>query len=209
MRRKRRRRGEHLNLLGKRIFRSLIRPAALARTALLALGAGIVGNALFLQSGPHPAPLFAASDPTARVLPPAPDALVIAVQSELQAAGYYDGPVDGLVGPRTEAAIATFQRAAGVEATGEVRPELLEMIAGASEPQGDAPASVEGGNPVAVVQKALSRAAYGPLPVDGLLGPRTRDAIKQFEADHGLPVSGEISEQLMTELHAVGALQTE
>ena len=198
-------------MLGRRIIRRLTRPAALARTALFLLGAGVAANALFLQSGPHPAPLFAAEEPAESADLAEPDALVEALQSELKAAGYYEGPVDGLAGPETEAAIVTFERASGREATGAVRPELLEAIhagAGAPGSAGDADGA-EGDRRIAAVQAALSRAAYGPLPPDGLLGPRTRDAIRRFEADHGLPVTGEVSERLLAELHAAGALDQE
>lgn len=59
---------------------------------------------------------------------------------------------------------------------------------------------------VAVVQTALARSAYGPLTADGVMGPATRDAIVRFQHDHDLPVTGEVSEALVLELRAYGAL---
>jgi peptidoglycan hydrolase-like protein with peptidoglycan-binding domain len=56
------------------------------------------------------------------------------------------------------------------------------------------------------VQAALSRAAYGPLNVDGRPGPQTRDAIMRFQLDEGLPVTGKLDDALVKKLKAVGAL---
>lgn len=82
------------------------------------------------------------------------------------------------------------------------------------EPGPARPAEV--GNPVAAadaliatVQTALARAAYGPLDADGLMGPATRDAIMRFQRDRDLPVTGEVSEGLIVELRAYGALDAE
>jgi peptidoglycan hydrolase-like protein with peptidoglycan-binding domain len=57
------------------------------------------------------------------------------------------------------------------------------------------------------VQNALAVAAYGPLSTDGVIGPETRDAIKRFQRDHNLPVTGEISDSLVIELRATGAMR--
>ncbi len=43
---------------------------------------------------------------------------VAAAQSALAAAGYAVGPIDGIAGPKTEAAVRSFQRANGLKATG-------------------------------------------------------------------------------------------
>ena len=52
------------------------------------------------------------------------------------------------------------------------------------------------GSRIAAVQRALLRSGYDPGPIDGILGTRTRMAIRSFQADHGLPVTGQVSEQL-------------
>jgi peptidoglycan hydrolase-like protein with peptidoglycan-binding domain len=40
------------------------------------------------------------------------------------------------------------------------------------------------------IQLGLKRRGYDPGPVDGLLGRRTARAIRAFQADHGLAVTG-------------------
>ena len=49
---------------------------------------------------------------------------------------------------------------------------------------------------IANLQRALRRLGYDPGPVDGILGARTRAAIRAFQADAGLPVTGQVSERL-------------
>lgn len=43
---------------------------------------------------------------------------------------------------------------------------------------------------ISEIQQALKAAGFDPGDVDGLLGPRTTDALKLFQGEHGLPVSG-------------------
>jgi peptidoglycan hydrolase-like protein with peptidoglycan-binding domain len=193
------------------IIAPLKRPPALVGALFFALAAGIVANALLLQPRPHPAPLVhtrADSAPGVRES----DALIRAVQSELREAGYYSGPLDGLAGTNTQAAIAAFQASAGANATGTVSFELLSSIRAANR-SGKARAggaiAAEPDGRVAAVQDALARSAYGPLTADGVFGPQTRDAIIRFQRDHGLPLTGAINDSLMVELRAAGALDPE
>lgn len=114
----------------------------------------IAVNALWLQSGPHPSPYFnrdrLAEAPAVPV--PKPERRVTAVdpgkavddqaqraaerraamtrdlQGELKRRNYYQGPVDGRFGPRTQAAIHAYEQAAGLEATGEPSDVLLAHV---------------------------------------------------------------------------------
>ena len=108
-------------------------------------------NALFLQKGPHPAPIFAtrpalqqetALPPSrpAMVQPMAPPAvapeapaqsreqLVANIQRELGRRGFYDGVVDGIWGAKTDAATRDFIQAAGVRLNPEPGDLLLRAI---------------------------------------------------------------------------------
>lgn len=66
----------------------------------------------------------------------ASDATVRAVQQRLNELGYNAGPVDGLMGPRTQAAITAFQRDRGLAATGIVDPALVSRLQRAAERSG-------------------------------------------------------------------------
>ena len=49
---------------------------------------------------------------------------------------------------------------------------------------------------VAAVQRGLNDLGYSAGPVDGLMGSKTRSAIRAYQIDKGLPVSGEPSRSL-------------
>ena len=48
-------------------------------------------------------------------------------------------------------------------------------------------------NMVAATQANLTQLGYRPGPVDGLYGPQTGAAIRQYQSDYGLPDDGELS----------------
>ena len=50
------------------------------------------------------------------------------------------------------------------------------------------------------VQDQLARQGYNPGPVDGVVGPQTRDAITDFQYAHKLPVTGTIDGPLLRAL---------
>ena len=57
------------------------------------------------------------------------------------------------------------------------------------------------------VQSALSQLGYQPGPIDGLMGSKTRTAIRAYQTDKGLPVSGEPSVALYDHIQATIAKQ--
>jgi peptidoglycan hydrolase-like protein with peptidoglycan-binding domain len=123
--------------------------------AVVALAVGaILINALHLQPGPHPAPIFkirprpvASADPapslaSLRSLPAPPvraDAaapggrpraeLIADIQRELAKRNFYDGAADGISGPKTDAAIRDFIQTAGLKIAAEPSDELLRTLA--------------------------------------------------------------------------------
>src|SRR2546423_1923949 len=57
-----------------------------------------------------------------------PAQTVANVQSALQEQGYYQGDIDGVLGPQTRAALAEYQSAQGLEPTGAVDEPTLETL---------------------------------------------------------------------------------
>jgi peptidoglycan hydrolase-like protein with peptidoglycan-binding domain len=47
---------------------------------------------------------------------------------------------------------------------------------------------------VAQVQELLKEAGFNPGPIDGILGPRTKEALRRYQADRGLPATGALDE---------------
>ncbi|BCJ90272.1 hypothetical protein IZ6_10070 [Terrihabitans soli] len=178
----------------------------LAATVALAIGV----NALFLQSAatirreapmaaPAPRPVAApiAAAPTApqpAATQEDPNMLVREVQAELSRRGLYDGPADGVFGPKTEAAIFDFEIGAGLKPTGRPNPQVLAAMRASNQP------SIVASPRVAAVQRALEQLKFGPVKADGVFGEATRAGIRRFEASRGLPQKGEITPALMRQL---------
>ncbi|PYJ79406.1 MAG: hypothetical protein DME69_04805 [Verrucomicrobia bacterium] len=57
-----------------------------------------------------------------------PDQVIANVQTALQQQGYYQGEVDGLLGPQTRAAIADYQRGNGLTETAAVDQPTLQSL---------------------------------------------------------------------------------
>jgi peptidoglycan hydrolase-like protein with peptidoglycan-binding domain len=143
-----------------RLARLLMRrpkDSLVALVATAAVGAVII-NGLFLQPGPHPAPIFpmqpapvVSSDATGAVMLPkarpveaSPRNVEIApavpaaarprsdtvsdIQRELTSRGFYDGAVDGVYGAKTDAAIRDFEQAAGRKASTDPNEALLQDL---------------------------------------------------------------------------------
>ncbi len=192
-------------------------------------------NALFLQHGPHPAPIFstrpvqtehkpvALPRPHPVELKAATDAgaqgsaqVIADIQRALASRGFYEGAADGIWGAKTDAAARDFVQAAGLKINPEASENLLRAIAvsnvKAKSAAAAAPASARN-DPIAqllapsarvlAVQRALTDFGYGQIKPTGIYDADTNAAIKKFERDQQLPLTGEISDRLVRELAAM------
>ncbi len=137
-------------------------------------------------------------------------ALVLATQRELAALGYYKGPVDGRYGRATRNAIIAFQKQADLPVTGRPDQKTLDRLmyerklASAARFTASLPPENADVAQVRRVQQRLARLGYRPGPVDGRLGTKTRMAIRQFQKDRGLPVTGRIDSRFLKALGVRG-----
>ncbi len=67
--------------------------------------------------------------------------IVRLVQTSLTNLGYDVGPVDGTFGPKTRAAIRSFERRGNLEPTGRISADLIERLAAAATPRKSARAA--------------------------------------------------------------------
>lgn len=186
----------------------------------------IVTNALFMQKGPHPAPIFTTRPLLQRETPPAsrPQAvqalsaadqarlqLIGNIQRELSRKGFYDGPADGIWGAKTDAAARDFVAASGLKINPEANDGLLRSIvaynpkpatvaAPPSPPSDPIAKLIAPSKKVMAVQRALADFGYGQIKPTGVLDPETRAAVEKFERDHRMPVTGQISDRFVREL---------
>lgn len=168
----------------------------------------IFTNALFLQAGRHPSPMFGGTVVTL----PAPQPAVASPlprprPAELAARPVEPEPVeskpvemkvaepkvgDRNADPMTNLVVKSTSAPPAVPAN-VMRPP-------ASIP---APAQTAGARRVAAVQRALTQYGYGQLKPTGAVGADTQAAILRFEHARRLPVTGQMSDRLVRELTAM------
>jgi peptidoglycan hydrolase-like protein with peptidoglycan-binding domain len=240
--------GRRFRLAGTLLRRVAQRPLdSIGLVAIAAAAATILVNALHLQQGAHPAPILSAkagagapAETTGSLVvmprprPPAAGAakdaaaaprsraqIVGDVQRELSRRGFYDGAVDGIPGPKLEAAIREFEQAAGLKPTDDPTEALVGAImraavkspperarpaqpaaVAARRPEGVAEAAAPSAR-VAAIQRALADFGYGQIKPNGVLDGGTQSAIEKFERERKLPITGQISDRLTRELSAL------
>ena len=161
---------------------------------------GIVDQATAVALGVAQAPALRV---TAGLQRNATGANVAELQRALINAGIrFPGGADGVFGPATERALRQFQTERGIEATGTVTEATAQALSGIpATPQLPATASFVGlrvgshGPVVRTVQQALIKAGIRfPGGADGVFGPATANALRIFQSQAGLKVSGEVDE---------------
>ncbi|MCK1420199.1 peptidoglycan-binding protein [Bradyrhizobium sp. 180] len=179
--------------------------------AAAAIGA-IVANALFLQTGRHPAPMFGTvinlpapssvslSNPLPRPRPVGADTSPL----EPRATEFRTEPK-----PVERVAEKTPEKP--VEATASTRPNdpmtnLVKATTSTSPSVVRPPAPIPVQSPavrrIAGVQRALSEYGYGNLKITGTMSGETQSAIQKFEREHKMQVTGQVSDRLLRELAA-------
>ena len=165
------------------------RDSALAVICALAIG-GIVINSLYMQPGPHPAPIFILKHPPVVDEP----AKTGAVAPRPRPQEIWQPASRGEMKPRVEPVVAK------VPAPGAAPMPMPAARPVAAQRQDPIAELISGGNRMTMIQRALSDFGYGPVTASGTYGPETRAAIERFEREKKLPVTGQVSERLVKEL---------
>lgn len=117
---------------------------------------------------------------------------IAALQVALGAKGLYDGTVDGVRGPGTQAAVRAFQRRAGLPADGVAGQGTRRALGSRGRPSYGARVLQRGahGWDVAALQFKLAWHGFPSGPIDGGLGDHTVAALVRFQRWAGLPPDG-------------------
>jgi len=178
--------------------------------AVAAIGAILI-NALFLQAGRHPSPMFGSvvtmPPPSAAVVLPRPRPVELAARSA-EPSLFEPKPIE----IRSAEPKASEPKASDPK-TGDPMTSLVAKSTAA--PVIATPANVmrppapipmaqnAGARRVAAVQRALTEYGYGQLKPTGAIGADTQAAITKFERDRKIPVTGQMSDRLVRELTAM------
>ncbi|MDH6223486.1 MULTISPECIES: glycoside hydrolase domain-containing protein [Streptomyces] len=114
--------------------------------------------------------------------------LVKAAQCLVTAAGFDAGTPDGVFGSGTATAVRNFQSSKGLTADGVVGPRTWTALLA----RGATPTVQSGstGEAVTRVQRALTAALGRTVAVDGVFGPGTAQAVRDYQSSRGLAVDG-------------------
>jgi peptidoglycan hydrolase-like protein with peptidoglycan-binding domain len=111
---------------------------------------------------------------------------VAELQQVMTTLGYYSGPIDGVYGDETTAAVTEMQTALGVTADGiygeETHAALKEQASSIT---------VE-------IQTALSEYGYYTGDIDGTYGPETAAAVEELQTDLGVTADGRFGPETAT-----------
>jgi hypothetical protein len=165
----------------------------------------IIINALFLQRGYHPAPMFgsivvmpgpglASTSPLPRRRPVEPEAV-----SEVRVADQKPG--EKATEPKLADPVGSLVKATSIPppaSANAVRPPAPVPISSRTETL-----ATSGPRRVAAVQRALTEYGYGQLKSTGTAGSDTQAAIQKFERERRMPVTGQVSDRLVRELSAM------
>jgi peptidoglycan hydrolase-like protein with peptidoglycan-binding domain len=132
---------------------------------------------------------------------PLSQAGVMAVQQRLKQSGAYGGPTDGVWGPESAAALEQFQRAHGLQVTGQLNqatvatlglnPADLLAVAPAGVPTASASAAEPlSRDAIRAVQSRLRQLGFYSGRIDGIWGPSMQASLQRFQQGRGLQATG-------------------
>jgi hypothetical protein len=174
----------------------------IAGTLAFAVVSAIIVNALFLQAGHHPSPMFgsivtfpAPELPSTSPLPRPRPVELSAKTVETPVAE--PKPAE----PKATDALTNLVKAtSGSPVTSSTTPRPPASVPVSAH--GD-PVANSGARRVAAVQRALTEYGYGQLKPTGTVGSDTQAAIQKFERDRKIPVTGQMSDRMVRELSAM------
>jgi len=99
------------------------------------------------------------------------------LQARLKASGFYVGPTDGIIGPKTKSGLFRLQAACA-----NLNDLLEPSSMGAPSARLDMINSSSKSEETRLIQVRLKDTGFEPGPIDGVMGAKTRAAFLRFEA---------------------------
>lgn len=123
------------------------------------------------------------------------------VQHILRDRGFAVG-VDGMMGPRTQAALRKFQKSENLDPTGQLNRQTLMAlgIIRDSASAGSSPAPRYSPEVISRAQRTLNHRGFSAGAVNGEMNPQLRAALKEFQKSENLQESGQLNPGTLTAL---------
>ena len=121
-------------------------------------------------------------------------------QEKLIGMGYLKDKADGILGLNTAAALQEYQRDQGLPETGILDEETQESL---NREEREEYKRGDRGDGVKRYQRRLSKAGYLTEDADGVFGEATEKAVKDFQKDNDITVTGRIDAKTQKSLNAV------
>ena len=174
----------------------------------------IIANALFLQAGHHPSPMFGSvvAIPQAGLTPasPLPRPRPVELATRLADTSPPEAkPVELRPAEIKSAEIKPAEPKATEPKAADPLANLVKATAATPatsnvpRPPAPIPTAAQGARRVAAVQRVLTEYGYGQLKPTGTIGSDTQAAIQKFERERKLPVTGQMSDRLVRDLVAM------
>jgi peptidoglycan hydrolase-like protein with peptidoglycan-binding domain len=122
------------------------------------------------------------------------------VQQVLRDRGFRVG-VDGIMGPRTQAAVRQFQKSENLDPSGRLnRQTLVALGVQESASAGKTEQAQYSREIVRSVQRTLNNRGVQAGPANGVMSPQTRGALKEFQKSENLQETGQLNPGTLTAL---------
>ena len=174
-----------------------------------AAASAIIANALFLQAGRHPSPMFGSvvAIPATGLAPasplPRPRPVELATRPADASPPEFKFAEPKPAEPKAAEPKVAEPKAADPLANLVKATAAMPVTANAPRPPAAIPVAAQASHRVAAVQRALTEYGYGQLKPTGAIGSDTQAAIQKFEREHKLPVTGQMSDRLVRDLSAM------
>jgi putative peptidoglycan binding protein len=174
-----------------------------------AAASAIIANALFLQAGHHPSPMFGSvvTIPATGLTPasplPRPRPVELATRPADASPPEFKFAEPKPAEPKAAEPKVAEPKAADPLANLVKATAAMPVTANAPRPPAAIPVAAQASHRVAAVQRALTEYGYGQLKPTGAIGSDTQAAIQKFEREHKLPATGQMSDRLVRDLSAM------
>lgn len=115
-------------------------------------------------------------------------------QQRLKDLGFYEGQIDGIYGPETEAALREYQARQGLQVTGALTQETQQALAHSQQKGPQQAEKAMDQNLIRQAQERLKEAGFYTGPVDGAYGPKTEEALREYQQAKGLKETGSLTQ---------------